>query len=84
MAGFKRGGARGGGASFKKSYAKKRSSPDDDDSAPRASKKTKADEEEEEGQAVLPKLEKDDEGNHYVAVSLAYQCQLSDMATNHS
>ncbi|CBY02364.1 hypothetical protein IAQ61_006950 [Plenodomus lingam] len=73
MAGFKRGGARGGGGgNFKKSYAnaKKRSSTDDHDSATRASKKTKGDEEEEEsGQAVVPVLEKDEDGNDYIALN---------------
>lgn len=71
MAGFKRGGFRGGGGgTFKKSYTKKRSSPDDD-SAERASKKAKGDDDDEEGATlIIPKLETDDDGNPFIAVSM--------------
>lgn len=60
MAGFKK-----AGASFKKGYAKKRAGSDDEDDAPRASKKSKG---EDSGEPFVPKLEKDDEKNQFVAV----------------
>lgn len=60
---------RGG---FKSAYSKKRSSPDEDDAPKRVSKKSKAkvdeDEEDEVGTPV-PKLQKDEQGDSYVAVS---------------
>jgi len=80
MAGFKRGGSRGAaGSNFNKGTAKKRASPDDEDSTPRASKRSRADEEEGEGQAIVPKLSKDEDGNHYVSVSSA-GCVIMSLA----
>ncbi|KAF2124117.1 PC4-domain-containing protein [Dothidotthia symphoricarpi CBS 119687] len=69
MAGFKRGGARGG-APKKTFLSKKRVEPSDDEDRPaRASKKAKADDEDEEVGTLVPKLEKDEEGNQYVALN---------------
>lgn len=67
----KRGGARGG---FKKAFPKKRSSPEDDDTGARGYKKAKNDDaaSDDEAGPFVPKLEKDDEENAYVAV-----CRIS-------
>jgi hypothetical protein len=56
----------GGG---KKSFAKKRAGSDDEGDAPRASKRSKGDDDEEEVAPLVPKLEKDDDGNDFVSVS---------------
>jgi hypothetical protein len=64
--GFKRGGARGG------KFSKKRTSPDDDDdgAATQPSKRAKGD---KETTPLVPKLQKDEEGNEYVGVSIFIQ-----------
>jgi hypothetical protein len=69
---------RGG---FRSAYSKKRSSPDEGDAPPRASKKAKGDDEEDESATLVPKLQKDEQGDSYVAVrvhSARYMNALSN------
>jgi hypothetical protein len=62
--------ARRGGFKSASAYSKKRSSPDDDDAPQRSTKKAKGGEEEEADETgdLVPKLQKDEQGDFYVAV----------------
>jgi hypothetical protein len=76
--GFKRGGARGG------KLSKKRTSPDDDNddgAATQPSKRAKGD---KETTPLVPKLQKDEEGNEYVGVSIFIQIKCCTILTYHN